>query len=259
MRNRATSLLILLILSLIPFCLVMRIWFTIPSDIELGGLYYIFGISSLFLPALAFVLITYRVLSRRLKLTVLPTLVVIIVPVVINLISTQWYFIRVGISRAQYFNKYKGLNLSVELVEGRLVPQTQQVYNFAAEYRYKLLLDNPSDKTFNDVELWVSLSYKYMENERQDLGSKLLRVDIGPGENTLEGELLLDSYELRCRYKKAQTPLRIVVGQKILERETTFQIPLDQSLKDDLLIIDANLEEMNKGAPFPLRTCLDRP
>jgi hypothetical protein len=98
-----------------------------------------------------------------------------------------------------------------------------------------------------------------MGNERQSLGSKLSRVDIEPGKNVLEGELLLDSYELRCRYEKAQTPLKLVVGQKILERETVSQIPLDQSLKDMLLAIDANLEEMNKGASFPLRTCLDRP
>lgn len=255
-NNKIISFLILFFISLIPFFLVMYIWYSAPDNMELGGLIYIFGIPLLFPVTVAFVVITYKLVSQWLKLAKLSIIFIIVVPVVINLISTQWYFIQVAIARASYFNQYKGLNLEIKLVEDNLVPATNEVYNFAADYQYKLLLNNPSDKSFKNVDIWVSLNYKTSEGKELDLGLNNLKLNIKPGENILEETILIDSSALRCGYSKAQSPLQLVVKQNILEREKSISIPLELGMKDALLEINNNLELANRGANFPLRDCL---
>jgi hypothetical protein len=256
LKNKALPLLILIILSFVPFVLIMYTWFTIPKDIEIGGLIYIAGIPLLLPIVVTSVFFVFRRISIRLNLTKLPTIIILLVPLGINLISTQWYFIQVLIIRTAYFRQYEGLVLEAKLLNGNLVPHIQAVYNFAADYSYRLVLNNPSDRRYENVPTWIYLKYNTSDNNERDLGLSILNLTLLPGENVLEDRILIDSYDLRCRYTQAQTPLRLKVTQKILNKETSVSIPLDLKLPKELMDINDDLEFRNSGAAFPLRTCL---
>lgn len=252
-RSKLSSLFLLFLLSLIPFSVVMYIWHIRAESY--GWLFLILG-GLLFFPcAIIFVSTIYYYLVKKYELPQLPLFVIIIVPVVINLISTQWYFIRVAIARTQYFNQYQGMNLDVDLVEGGLIPTTEQVYNFAADYQYKLLLKNPSTKFYNNVELFLTIEYKGTDDTNYDLAQDILKINIHPGDNVLEGKIPIDSYSLRCRYITVQSPVYFSITQQILERKKSIRIPLEGSLTNQLIEINSNLENANEGATYPLRGC----
>lgn len=258
-RKKIISYLILLILSLIPFFAVMYIWFSIPSDIEIGGVFYILGIPVLLPFIVGFVFITYKILEKVFGLSKISLAMVIIIPLFINIFSTQWYFIKIFTLRTQYFNQYEGMNLQVEFVEDELIPLTSSVYNFAAIYKYKIILNNRSSKQVDNVDMRVTLEYEGGDKYSSYIAQDIFKTNLAPGPNVIEREMKLDTGSLRCGYIKNHynSPLKFFVTQNILNRDKIFPFKVDPSIREELIIINDGLEVLNKNDSIPIRECLD--
>lgn len=254
--NKLISLLILLILSLVPFFAVIYLWNSILPGMGIAGIILVVGIPALFPFIVSLIVFGQHIITDRFNLYKLPLYIVIAIPVVINLISTQWYFIRVDMVRREYFSRYEGMELNPILLKGEFIPNTTQAYNFAGEYKYKVLLKNNNEKSYKDVDLWLTLKYTNTKTDTiQELGNTITKVNLSPGDNIIEGDILINTYVLRCDYLQFRSPITLKITQKVLERDTSVDILLSEHLIRDLIIINNNLEKVNEGALHPIRAC----
>lgn len=118
----------------------------------------------------------------------------ILVPIVTGIISANLFFIYYAVSISIVTAKYADLNPSASLVEEKIVsPFTTGEVSFT-DYEYKINLYNDTNKTFDKVPIFVSLRYfdKDLSKNVHLGGSRSIYMDIKPGNNYIQGTVLIN-------------------------------------------------------------------